>query len=88
MLVMNYFEFSLYNGNENINPNNDLVKYQTPDKYWKLNDELSLRELEELKPDTIISFKGRHNKILRKHKYNVIKVSEIYMDGWVLIQLL
>lgn len=27
---MNYFKFSLYNGNENINPNNDLVKYQTP----------------------------------------------------------
>ena len=81
MLVMNYFKFSLHNSNENINPNNNLVKYQTPDNYRELNDDLSLRELEELKPDTIISFQGRHNKILRKHKYNVIEVSEIYIDG-------
>ena len=56
MLVMNYFKFSLYNGNENINPNNDLVKYQTPDKN------------------------------LRKQKYNVIKVGEIYIGRWGLIQ--
>ncbi len=76
----------MHNGNENINLNNDFVKYQTPDNCWKLNDELSLRELEELRPDTIISFQGRHNKVLRKHKYNVIEVSEIYIDGWRLIQ--
>lgn len=76
MAVTNYYKFSLHNGNGDINPNNKLVNYQSPDSYWNLNDELSLRELEELIPNVIISFQGRHNKILRKNKYNVIEVSD------------
>jgi len=76
MAITNYYKFSLHDGNRDINPNNKLVNYESPDSYWSLNDELSSRELEELKPNDIISFQGRHNKILRKNKYNVIEISD------------
>ena len=60
--ITNYYKFSLNNGTRDINPNSNL---RNPYAYWKLNDELSLKELEFLKPKVVISFRGRHNDVIK-----------------------
>lgn len=56
--VSNYYKFSLNNGSD-INPNDGL---KNPEEYWRINDELADDELNTLKPNHIITFKGRHLK--------------------------
>jgi hypothetical protein len=77
----NYYKFSLSKAGKDINPNTGLKKVKNPDIYWKTNDMLSRLELEAINPSVIISFKGRHNNVLRKAKYNCIIVND---PAWIL----
>ncbi|MDH5718958.1 MAG: hypothetical protein OEZ22_15125 [Spirochaetia bacterium] len=77
----NYYKFSFrYNGND-VNPNTDLSNHESPDLYWQENDELSVSELELLQPSMILSFKGRHNDIIKKQGYNYIEIND---PSWIL----
>ena len=77
--ITNYYKFSLNDGKRDINPNR---KLNNPDSYWELNDALSSRELEFLKPEVIISFQGRHNTVIRKNGFlNLVTVND---PSWIL----
>ena len=45
------------------------------------NDNLSIIELDELKPSFILSFRGRHNKVIEQQGFGFI---EIHDPSWVL----
>jgi hypothetical protein len=77
--ITNYYKFSLNDKKRDINPNSRL---SNPDVYWKLNDDLSLKELVFLNPEIIISFKGRHNDVIKKAGYsNLVIVND---PSWIL----
>lgn len=77
----NYYKFSLSKSGNDINPNNDLSKLLPPNIYWDANDELSMIELEFLKPSVILSFHGRHNGVIRRAEYNIIEIND---PSWIL----
>jgi hypothetical protein len=77
--ITNYYKFSLNDGKRDINPNRKLNNLNS---YWELNDALSSKELEFLKPKVIISFKGRHNTVIRKNGFsNLVTVND---PSWIL----
>jgi len=78
--VSNYYKFSLNNGND-INPNSDLEKHQSAKLYWEENDSLSKYELQILKPSIVLSFNGRHNKVIEDQG---IKFKRINDPSWIL----
>ncbi|MCP4990278.1 MAG: hypothetical protein GY928_30840 [Colwellia sp.] len=78
--VSNYYKFSLNNGAD-INPDQKLHNHQCPELYWLENDILSGQELDTLNPNTVISFKGRHNAILSQRNSKFIKIND---PSWVL----
>lgn len=82
--VSNYYKFSLNVGNKkkDINPNNKkLPSNRDPNNYWSINDNLSKEEISCLDPDVIITFNGRHNKVIRDCGYKLIKIND---PSWVL----
>jgi len=78
--VSNYYKFSMNNGTD-VNPDQKLINHQCPALYWTENDKLSEQELETLNPNTVISFNGRHNHILRQRSSLFIKIND---PSWVL----
>jgi len=79
--VTNYYKFSLsVNGND-VNPDSDLIKHQSPKLYWEENDKLSILELAMLKPSIVLSFNGRHNNVIKKRGFNFIKIND---PSWIL----
>lgn len=77
--VTNYYKFSLNDGRRDLNPNHELPN---PQHFWDLNDELSLKELEFLKPRVIICFDGRHVQKLKEAGFsNPVVVND---PSWVL----
>ena len=77
--VTNYYKFSLNDGRRDLNPNRELPN---PQNFWKLNDALSLKELEFLKPKVIICFRGRHIEVLKEAGFsNLVVVND---PSWVL----
>ena len=77
--ITNYYKFSLNKGKKDINPNS---KLHNLDVYWKLNDDLSLKELEFLKPKVIISFRGRHIDAIKSAGFtNLFIVND---PSWIL----
>lgn len=77
----NYYKFSFSADGHDVNPNSGLKEYQSPDNYWKENDSLSEIEITHLKPSTVLSFKGRHNKIIRGLGFNVVEFND---PSWIL----
>ncbi|WP_194664310.1 hypothetical protein [Vibrio anguillarum] len=78
--VTNYYKFSLNNGAD-INPDQKLSGYQCPELYWSENDSLAQKEIVTLKPNTIVSFNGRHNSVLKNSEGSFIKIND---PSWVL----
>ncbi|QUM81681.1 hypothetical protein HWV01_16025 [Moritella sp. 5] len=78
--VTNYYKFSMNDGAD-INPDHKLKNHQCPILYWSENDRLSSQELDALSPNTVISFNGRHNRILRQRDSEFIKIND---PSWVL----
>jgi len=77
----NYYKFSFSENGKDINPNSDLEKYKSPELYWNENDRLSKIELQFLKPAIVLSFNGRHNKIIKEAGFNFIKIND---PSWIL----
>lgn len=77
--ITNYYKFSLNDGKRDLNPNR---KLKNPDVYWKVNDTLSLKELEFLQPEVIISFNGRHNHALTKAGHSCLVI--VNDPSWIL----
>lgn len=77
----NYYKFSLSDNGKDVNPNTDLIKYQSPELYWKKNDGLSIYELNELKPSIVLSFNGRHNNVIENQGIQLIKIND---PSWIL----
>jgi len=80
LAITNYYKFSLNDGND-IHPENRLPKIKKPQKYWELSDNLSIMELNYLKPNVIISFNGRHNDAIISAGYNIECVND---PSWIL----
>lgn len=77
--ITNYYKFSLNDGERDINPNR---KLKNPNVYWEINDALSSKELEFLKPKVIITFNGRHNTVLKRDRFSdLITVND---PSWIL----
>ena len=77
----NYYKFSLNDNRTDINPDGKLFKYISPNIYWEENDRLSQLETDTLKPKTIISFKGRHNNVLKRGNVEFININD---PSWIL----
>lgn len=77
----NYYKFSLADNGNDVNPDNDLSKHQSPELYWEENDKLSISELRLLKPSIVLSFNGRHNNVIKKQGLNFIKIND---PSWIL----
>ena len=77
--VTNYYKFSLNNGRRDLNPNH---KLPNPQNFWKLNDALSLKELEFRKPRVIICFNGRHIQVLKQAGFSNLAV--VNDPSWIL----
>ncbi len=83
--VSNYYKFSLCLPGKDLNPDKSLGDHMSPEDYWKVNDGLSESELSCLKPSTIISFKGRHNNILKSSSRNGVPLVKTINDpSWIL----
>ncbi|HAT8493273.1 TPA: hypothetical protein RQK84_004380 [Vibrio vulnificus] len=78
--VTNYYKFSLNDGSD-INPDQKLSGHQCPKLYWSENDRLAQKEIDTLKPNTILSFRGRHNALLENSQSTFIKIND---PSWVL----
>ena len=76
-----YYKFSFSDNGKDVNPDSDLKKYQAPELYWSENNKLSNIELQLLKPTVVLSFNGRHNKIIKEANFNFIKVND---PSWIL----
>jgi len=81
--VSNYYKFSLNvrNKKKYINPDKKLWSYRDPNNYWSINDNLSKEEISCLDPNVIITFNGRHNKVIRNYGYKLIKIND---PSWIL----
>lgn len=77
--ISNYYKFSLNKKGKkkDINPNN----LKNGDEYYKLNDELALKEIEVLQPSHIITFRGRHNSFLKKNGFIPHEIND---PSWIL----
>ncbi len=78
--VSNYYKFSLNNGSD-INPNREISQHMCAELYWSENDKLASKELQELKPNTLIFFGGRHESAIKKSAEKCIKIND---PSWVL----
>jgi len=79
--VSNYYKFSFSKNGNDINPDSDLKKHQSPNKYWEENDALSIYELTELNPSIVLSFNGRHNAVIKDQGLSFIKIND---PSWIL----
>ena len=79
----NYYKFSFkdisYKKSKDINPEK-LSPYFNPQNYYELNDQLSFTELNTLKPNVIISFKGRSNRIVEELGHQVLTIND---PSWI-----
>ncbi|MDP2208787.1 MAG: hypothetical protein Q8K98_08435 [Bacteroidota bacterium] len=75
--ISNYYKFSLYSANRDINPNT----LQSGEEYWDLNDKLVKQELQILEPSIIITFNGRHVNFLKELGYQVKSIND---PSWIL----
>ena len=69
--VSNYYKFSIHRGRKDINPNglrSDVLAREKYREYFRVNDELVELELDTLKPDVILLFRGAHLKKLKEWK--------------------
>ncbi len=81
LAVANYYKFSLNKNGRDINPDN----LENPMQYRELNSKLCKHELDFLRPRTIVTFKGWHNKFLRDKGYKIVEISDpsfILQGGW------
>lgn len=79
--ISNYYKFSLHNEKNDINPQ----KLGDAKDYWDINDELVLRELDVLKPDYVLAFHGRHERVLKNlAKEKKFKLEIINDPAWIL----
>ena len=77
--VTNYYKFSFSDDKGNdINPDSHL---EEPEVYWSENDELSKYELDFLQSSIVISFNGRHNKVIEEQGYGFIRIND---PSWIL----
>lgn len=85
--VSNYYKFSLH-GKKDINPVRRSKQFDDlidADDYWRLNDELVLRELDVLKPDYVLAFHGRHERVLKDvAREKDFKLKIINDPAWIL----
>ncbi len=84
--ISNYYKFSLNNGKTDINPETKIYNYiksrKQIEEYYKINDELVEKEIKYLKPNIVISFKGRKlDKLNEFAKNKVIKIND---PSWIL----
>lgn len=80
----NYYKFSFSENGRDINPNDKLKEFISPDNYeiyLKANDNLVASELDLLNPSIIFTFRGRHIKQLKKLDYKVITIND---PSWIL----
>lgn len=88
--VSNYYKFSLHalHGKNDINPVQRSKQFDDlidANDYWKLNDELVLRELDVLKPDYVLAFHGRHERVLKDvAREKDFKLKIINDPAWIL----
>lgn len=89
--VSNYYKFSLH-GKKDINPVQRSIQRSKQfddlidaNDYWKLNDGLVLRELDVLKPDYVLAFHGRHERVLKDvAREKDFKLKIINDPAWIL----
>jgi len=84
LAVANYYKFSLNKNGRDINPDS-LGRLSNPMQYRELNSKLCKHELNFLRPRTIVTFKGWHNKFLRDNGYKIVEISDpsfILQGGW------
>lgn len=86
--ISNYYKFSLHSGKRDINPESGLYKYKNvsqtdKEHYWRINDELVKKEIEILKPDFILSFRGKKIQMLKEcnDENKVIRIND---SSWIL----
>jgi hypothetical protein len=79
--VTNYYKFSFSSNGKDINPDNALSRYHSPELYWDENDKLVKKELDVLMPSIIISFNGRHVNQIIKRGFRIQKIND---PSWIL----
>ena len=90
--VSNYYKFSLNSGNADINPETNgkhKITAYIEDKaqiqqYWAVNDKLVKKEIEILKPQFVLSFKGRKLNQLKALAGNSFTVIPVNDPAWIL----
>ncbi len=82
--ISNYYKFSLNNGRD-INPESHNFAQKLHSDYYDANDDLVRIEIESLRPDFVISFKGRKvNELASMQKKYGFKLVLINDPAWIL----
>ncbi len=81
--LSNFFKFSLRNGEKDLNPNKLKKSVASENNYLKCNYELVEKEIQILRPKTIIIYKGDKQSKFLTSNFNGIEVKVINDPAWI-----